>query len=355
MTLDLGLQGRYTPYSEERPREVGEEADTMVKPDSGILDTKPDHLNDARVSRLPRKRTAIPVARPYDGPATRHVLNLGDARKLDWIDDETVHLVVTSPPYFNLKKYNDHPDQLGDFADYELFLNELDKVWRHCFRVLVPGGRLVCEVGDVCVARRMNRGRHHVFPLHADIAVRARRVGFDYLTPIIWHKIANAKFEATGNGGGFLGKPYEPNAIVKNDIEYVMMLRKPGAYRNPTDEQRASSRLTREEQDEWFRPIWAGLTGASTRLHPAPFPVELAYRLVRMFSFTCDTVLDPFAGSGTTAIAAMMANRNSICNEIDPSYFDLATKRMRSEVSQRDLFANVPAVVIQKSARHMPR
>ena len=137
----------------------------------------------------------IPTLKPYTGPATQHVLNLGDARELGWIKDETVHLVVTSPPYFNLKRYNDHPDQLGNMRKYEAFLDELDKAWRHCFRVLVPGGRLACDVGDVCVARRANRGRHHVFPLHADISVRARRIGFDYLTPILWHKIANATFE----------------------------------------------------------------------------------------------------------------------------------------------------------------
>jgi len=296
-----------------------------------------------------RRRDRIPEIKPYGGLPTRHVLNLGDARELDWIEDESVHLVVTSPPYFNLKKYNDHPDQLGNMSEYEMFLDELDEVWRHCFRVLVPGGRLVCNVGDVCVARRANRGRHHVFPLHADISVRARRIGFDYLTPIIWHKIANANYEVDGNGGGFLGKPYEPNAIIKNDIEYLLMLRKPGAYRKPTREQRCSSRLAKEEQSEWFRAIWGNVTGASTRKHPAPYPVELAYRLVRMFSFTGDTVLDPFAGSGTTAIAAMRANRNSICNELDPDYFDMAVKRVRSEVRNPDLFAGPPHLIIQQS------
>jgi site-specific DNA-methyltransferase (adenine-specific) len=283
------------------------------------------------------------------------VLNLGDARKLDWVADETVHLVVTSPPYFNLKKYNNHPDQLGDLANYEEFLDQLDRAWQHAFRVLVPGGRIACNIGDVCVARRANGGRHHVFPLHADIAVRARKIGFDYLTPIIWHKIANAKFEAGDRSGGFLGKPYEPNAIVKNDIEYILMLRKHGAYRKPTEEQRACSRLTKEEQEKWFRPIWTGLTGASTRSHPAPFPIELAYRLVRMFSFTDDTVLDPFAGTGTTAIAALTANRNSISNEVDPSYFDMAASRLRSQVAQHGLFAKAPTLLIQKSGQHTQR
>lgn len=307
------------------------------------------HTNSSPSQRLRPTRestTAIPALRPYEGPATRHTLHLGDARHLDWIPDGSVHLVVTSPPYFNLKKYNDHSAQLGDIDNYESFHDELDKVWRHCFRVLCPGGRLVCNVGDVCIARRKNNGRHHVFPLHADIAIRCRRIGFDYLTPILWNKIANASFEASGNGGGFLGKPYEPNAIIKNDVEYILMLRKPGAYRKPTDDQRATSRLTKEEQSKWFRPIWTDLTGASTRQHPAPFPAELAYRLIRMFSFTADTVLDPFAGTGTTSLAAIKSDRNSICNEIDPEYFDLAKNRIQSEAADGMLCRSQPIIEI---------
>ncbi|UCF32546.1 MAG: site-specific DNA-methyltransferase [Phycisphaerales bacterium] len=305
-------------------------------------------------SELQRLKTAIPDAKPYSGPATEHTLNLGDARDLGWVPDKSVHLVVTSPPYYNLKRYNEHPDQLGHWEDYEAFHDELDRVWQHCYRALVPGGRLVCNVGDVCVARRRNGGRHHVFPLHADIAVRARRIGFDYLTPILWHKIANAVFEAAGNGGGFLGKPYEPNAIIKNDVEYILMLRKPGSYRKPTDEQRATSRLSKQEQSEWFQPIWTGLTGASTKEHPAPFPVELAYRLVRMFSFTGDTVLDPFNGTGTTTIAAIKADRNSIGNEIDGGYFDSAVKRVKGELDGLLMFGEPPSLVIRRSETHKP-
>jgi site-specific DNA-methyltransferase (adenine-specific) len=269
---------------------------------------------------------------------TEHRLQLGDARELDWVPDGSVHLVVTSPPYWTLKKYEDHPAQLGDVAGYETFQDELDKVWRHCFRTLVPGGRVVCVVGDVCIARRRNGGRHMVVPLHADISVRCRRIGFDYLTPILWHKIANASYEIE-NGSSFLGKPYEPNAIIKNDVEYILMFRKPGGYRKPTEEQRRRSRLAKDEHAKWFRAIWTDVPGASTRDHPAPFPVELAYRLVRMFSFAGDTVLDPFVGSGTTLIAAMRAERNSIGSEITPSYFGLAEKRLRQEVAQGSLLA----------------
>lgn len=297
-------------------------------------------LNAANIAAMPstsRKKkdsTSIPTKADYKGPATRHSLKLGDACSLEWIPDESVQLVLTSPPYFNLKKYNDHERQLGDISDYGQFHDELDRVWSHCYRVLVPGGRLVCVVGDVCVARRANRGRHHVLPLHADIAVRCREIGFDYLTPILWNKIANAKFEATGNGGGFLGKPYEPNAIIKNDVEHILMLRKHGGYRKPTQVQRETSRLSKEEQQKWFRPIWTDITGESTRNHPAPYPVSLAYRIIRMFSFTEDTVLDPFAGTGTTALAAIDANRNSVLNEIDPDYAKFAAARIKKRISQ---------------------
>jgi DNA modification methylase len=259
------------------------------------------------------------------------VLRRGDGRELDWIQDESVHLVLTSPPYWTLKEYNDHAGQLGHVEDYEKFQDELDKVWRHCFRALVPGGRLVCVVGDVCLARRRNNGRHMVVPLHADISVRCRRIGYDYLTPILWHKIANASYEVE-NGSSFLGKPYEPNAIVKNDVEYILMLRKSGAYRKPTEEQRDKSRIGKEDHARWFRSIWTDVPGASTKHHPAPFPVELGTRLVRMFSFVGDTVLDPFAGTGTTIIAAVTHRRNAIGVEIDPHYYRQAKQRIESEL-----------------------
>jgi len=152
---------------------------------------------------------------------TRHDLYKGDARKLGFIKPNSVHLVVTSPPYWTLKEYRKHPSQLGYVTNYAKFLSELDKVWEGCYRALVSGGRLVCVVGDVCLSRRKNGGEHTVVPLHASIQEHCRAIGYSNLAPIIWYKIANAKYEAEGNGGGFLGKPYEPNAVVKNDIEFI--------------------------------------------------------------------------------------------------------------------------------------
>ena len=189
---------------------------------------------------------------------------------------------------------------------------------------------MVCVVGDVCLSRR-EFGRHVVVPLHADISVSCRKIGFDNLNPIIWHKISNASFEVE-NGCKFLGKPYEPNAIIKNDIEYILMQRKPGGYRKPTAAQRELSRISKNDFHRWFQQIWR-VTGASTRAHPAPFPLELATRLVCMFSFVGDTVVDPFVGTGTTLIAAMKTGRNGIGVEIDLHYFELAKRRIAKEIA----------------------
>jgi DNA modification methylase len=168
-------------------------------------------------------------------------------------------------------------------------------------------------------------------PLHASIQEHCRRLGFNNLAPIIWHKIANAVYEASGNGGGFLGKPYEPNSVIKNDIEFILMERKPGGYRSPSLATRILSVIPADHHKTWFQQIWTGLTGASTKLHPAPYPLQLAERLIRMFSFVGDTVLDPFMGTGTTNIAAAKWGRNSVGVEVDPHYFDMAAKRLDTE------------------------
>ena len=260
---------------------------------------------------------------------TTHQLLLGDARIMSQVADGSVHLVVTSPPYWTLKNYEGAAGdaQLGHVQDYDTFQAELALVWDRCYHALVPGGRLCVVVGDVCL-RRKKAGRHFVVPLHADISILCREIGFDYLTPILWYKIANAATEVEGNGAPFLGKPYEPNAIIKNDVEYILMFRKPGGYRSPTGEQRLLSLINKEDHARWFRAIWDDIPGSARALgHPAPYPVDVAYRLVRMFSFVGDVVLDPFVGTGTTTQAAILANRSSVGYEIEPSYYEIARRR----------------------------
>ncbi len=261
------------------------------------------------------------------GIETSHTLICGDARRMRTLPDESIALVVTSPPYWTLKEYPANEHQLGEVEDYNQFHKELERVWDECFRVLVPGGRLCINVGDVAVSRRAH-GRHRVFPLHADILVHARLVGFDVLTPIFWFKRTNMKTEVSRTGSYFLGKPYEPNGIIKNEVEYILLLRKPGEYRKPTEEQRQLSRIPKEDYHRWYRAFWDDIPGASTKDHPAPYPVELARRLVRMFSFVGDTVLDPFLGSGTTSVAAAEAGRHSVGFDIEASYLDMAERRL---------------------------
>lgn len=284
---------------------------------------------------------------PFPFNSTQHTVRASDARDLSWIPTKSVHLIVTSPPYWNLKEYERNPRQMGEIESYEVFLDELDKAWAECARVLVPGGRICCVVGDVCVPRK-RAGRHFVMPLHADIQVRMRRIGLDNLTPILWSKIANGATEAKGNGAGFYGKPYQPGAVIKNDVEYILFFRKGGAYRSPAPLQKTLSMLSKSEMQSWLRSVWTDVKGESTRKgHPAPYPAVLAERLIKLFSFAGDTVLDPFGGTGTTSIAAIASGRNSITSEIEPKYLQQALARIRAKADEPRLSGAVTATVTE--------
>lgn len=323
--------GDAAPVVSRKPRSPTLAASVRARPVKLPVDLESLGNHQTALPKIAKDPKLLAKIAEYVGRLpTSHALHQGDARDLSFIPDRSVHLIVTSPPYWTLKQYRDGDGQMGHIDDYGEFIQELNRVWSHCLRVLVPGGRLICVVGDVCLSRRRNDGEHTVVPLHASIQVECRQIGFSNLAPIIWYKIANAKFEAEGNGGGFLGKPYEPNSVIKNDIEFILMERKPGGYRSPSLETRVLSVISAEDHKAWFQQIWSGVTGASTRNHPAPYPVDLAERLVRMFSFVGDTVLDPFMGTGTTNLAAAMTGRNSIGVEIDPRYFDMASERIEA-------------------------
>ncbi len=241
--------------------------------------------------------------------------------------DESIQLVVTSPPYANLKRYVEgNPNQLGHIDDYEEFLDSLEQVLRECLRVLVPGGRVCAVVGDVNIARR-DAGRHYVLPLSADVRLMGRRIGFDNLQGITWLKVANIKLEAS-NSSRYLGKPNLPNGVIKNDTEHIVFLRKPG-YRSPSGEMEDASFIPDDEYARLFTTIWSDVPGASLKEHPAPFPLEIPLRLIRMFSFAGDVVLDPFGGTGTTALASMQLRRSSVSYEVEPSYIPIVVRRLQ--------------------------
>jgi modification methylase len=318
---------RYSPRQGSAVEHVGLES-YLPKAVRTILNPQTEIPKIAKNAKLMRQIELASQSIP-----TSHKIWNGDARDMATLQPGSVHLVLTSPPYWTLKEYRHNEAQMGHIADYQTFLRELDRVWARCFEALAPGGRLICVVGDVCLSRRKNGGRHTVVPLHASIQEGCRDIGYDNLAPIIWHKISNAVYEVD-RGGGFLGKPYEPNGVIKNDIEFILMERKPGGYRTPDLSTKLLSIISEENHRVWFQQIWSGLTGASTKNHPAPYPLELAERLIRMFSFVGDTVLDPFLGSGTTTIAAARWGRNSIGFEIDEIYFEESEKRIRKAVSE---------------------
>jgi site-specific DNA-methyltransferase (adenine-specific) len=313
----------------------------VAEADYEIIDNKRGAIDE--LLELNRAYRSRKWPAPFN--ATHHDLVLGDARDLSMIPNKSVHLIVTSPPYWTLKEYEPNTDQLGDIDSYELFLHELDKVWQECARVLVPGGRICCVVGDVCVPRK-REGRHFVMPLHADIQVRIRKFGLDCLTPIFWFKIANGVTEASGNGAGFYGKPYQPGSIIKNDVEYILFFRKGGDYRSPSPLQKALSMLSKDEMKSWLRSAWTDVKGESRhRGHPAPFPVELAERLIRLFSFAGDTVLDPFIGTGSTCLAALETGRNSIGFDVERKYIQIAAARIEQSARQMRAFGATQADV----------
>ena len=317
----------------------------MVTPEVELCDYLPEalqHVVDPS-RELPRLAKDLKATAGIEAAAQRiptaHKLLVGDARFVE-LPTGSIQLVLTSPPYWTLKEYPRREGQLGWIADYEDFLAQLDEVWRRCYQALTPGGRLVCVVGDVCLSRRRNGGRHTVVPLHAAIQEHCRRMGFDNLAPIVWSKIANAAYEVDrGARGGFLGKPYEPNGVIKNDIEFILMERKPGGYRRPSTAARVLSILPERCFRQSFKQVWEDIAGASTRDHPAPFPLALAERLIRMFSFVGDTVYDPFTGTGTTQVAAANWGRNSVGVEVDPSFAAMATERLRK--TRHDLLKDV--------------
>lgn len=248
---------------------------------------------------------------------------LGDSRSMPEVADVSVDLVVTSPPYWHLKDYG-VPGQIGYGQSLHEYLQDLYRVWQECFRVLRPGGRLTVNVGDQ-FARAAIYGRYKVIPLHAEIILQGERLGFDFLGSIIWQK--KTTMNTTGGAPVMGSYPYPPNGLVEIDYEFILIFKKPGPGKKVRREIKEASRLSKAEWKEYFCGHWH-FGGARQVGHEAMFPEELPRRLIRMFTFAGDTVLDPFLGSGTTAKVALELSRNAIGYEISDTFLPLIREKL---------------------------
>ena len=244
-----------------------------------------------------------------------HVLINGDSRNMAKIADQSVHLIVTSPPYWQLKDYGT-TNQIGFHDSYEAYINDLNLVWMECARILHNGCRLCINIGDQ-FARSVYYGRYKVIPIRTEIIRFCEHIGLDYMGSVIWQK--QTTMHTTGGGAVMGSFPYPRNGILKIDYEFILIFKKQGNAPKPTTEQKEASILTKEEWNEYFKSHWT-FPGAKQDGHIAVFPVELPLRLIKMFSFVGETVFDPFMGSGTTALAAQISGRNSMGYEINSEF-----------------------------------
>lgn len=270
---------------------------------------------------------------------TKHTIINGDSRQMDELKNESVHLIATSPPYWQLKDYGTE-NQIGFHDDYETYINHLNLTWQECFRVLHKGCRLCINIGDQ-FARSTYYGRYKIIPIHAEIIKFCEMIGFDFMGQIIWQKATTMN---TSGGASIMGSyPNPRNGIVKLDFEYILLFKKQGNAPVPTKEQKSNCAMTNEEWNTYFNGHWY-FSGAKQDKHLAMFPEELPHRLIKMFSFPGETVLDPFMGSGTTALASKNLNRNSIGYEINLQFVSI----IQNKIGTDDAFMRVETEVIKQ-------
>ncbi len=261
---------------------------------------------------------------------TYHKIINGDSRSMIELDDNSVHLVVTSPPYWQLKDYGSE-NQIGYNDSYENYINNLNLVWKECYRVLHNGCRLCINIGDQ-FARSVYYGRYKVIPIRQEIIKFCESFGFDYMGAVIWQKVTTSN--TTGGGVQMGSYPYPRNGILKLDYEFILIFKKLGEAPKPTKEQKELSKMTPEQWNTYFAGHW-NFPGTKQNKHIAMFPDELPTRLIKMFSFVGENVLDPFAGSGTTSLMAKILSRNSIGYEINPEFIPIIKEKLN--INQTDL------------------
>lgn len=263
--------------------------------------------------------------------ATNHKIINGDSRLMSEIADQSVHLAITSPPYWQLKDYGTD-NQIGYHHSYEDYINNLNLVWKECYRVLHNGCRLCVNIGDQ-FARAVYYGRYKVIPIREEIIKFCENIGFDYMGAVIWQKVTTSN--TTGGGIQMGSYPYPRNGILKIDYEFILVFKKLGDAPKPTKEQKELSKMTNEEWNTNFASHW-NFAGTRQNNHIAMFPEELPKRLIKMFSFVGENVLDPFAGSGTTSLAAKKLDRNSIGYEINPDFIPIIQEKLGSQQTDMD-------------------
>lgn len=257
--------------------------------------------------------------------------------------DSSVHLAITSPPYWQLKDYGTDK-QIGFHDSYENYINNLNLVWKECYRTLHSGCRLCVNIGDQ-FARAVYYGRYKVIPIREEIIKFCENIGFDYMGAIIWQKVTTSN--TTGGGVQMGSYPYPRNGILKLDYEFILIFKKLGDAPKPSKEQKELSKMTAEEWNTFFAGHW-NFAGARQNGHIAMFPEELPKRLIKMFSFPGEIVLDPFTGSGTTTLAAKNLDRNSVGYEINSEFIPIVKEKL--EVHQKELMGTTYEFLKQKDA-----
>jgi len=276
---------------------------------------------------------------------TKHKIIIGDSRKMEEIPDKSVHLIITSPPYWQLKDYG-VKNQIGFNDTYENYINNLNLVWNECYRVLYDGCRLCINIGDQ-FARSVYYGRYKIIPIRTEIIKFCETIGFDYMGAIIWQKPTTMN---TTGGATVMGSfPYPRNGIIKIDYEFILIFKKPGNPPKVSKELKEKSKLTKKEWNEYFSGHW-NFTGEKQTEHLAMFPEELPKRLIKMFSFVEDTILDPFLGSGTTTLSAKNLYRNSIGYEINENFLSIIKEKVG--INKIDFIQNTEFEIIKQKFRN---